>query len=471
MQPNLILITPDQLRADYLGCYGNARVRTPNIDALATDGVQFDKCYCASPLCAPSRISFATSTYVGEHNHRQYWGEISPDVPNIVTSLKRAGYRTGMFGKNHLFEYARLPELWDELNEVCLGNYDGHPDYCHSFSSFTLADDHPFNITGKLTGQLADFIDRSDAPFFGWVNYQDPHPAFCCPEPYASMFDPSSVMLPATFDRRGEDGRPVRNRVWSAHSEMDKCTEDDMRRAIAHYMGQVAYVDDCVGRIVAALRRKGTLDNTVVLFFSDHGELLGDYRMTHKNPTFYDCLTRIPAILKAPGLGRGQRFRGLVEEVDLAPTLLSLLGTAIPPTMVGRNLAEALRTGDDAGRDSVLVEAGGGAPTVTQPVAGMTLLAPFAPTSFGPGAMVRRGDWKLSVYADDVGELYNVADDPHEMNNLYDNPAHAAIRTEMTELLLKRVLGVKVRDVGLEWQYPPYPTDVRFYPLEYGAGK
>ena len=129
---NLIIITPDQMRADYLGCYGHSTIGTKHIDALAQNGVRFKNMYCAAPLCGPSRCSFATSTYFSEHNHRNYWSTISPSVPNIVTSLKQAGYRTGMFGKNHLFTYSELPKLWDSLDEVCLGNYDGHPKYEHS---------------------------------------------------------------------------------------------------------------------------------------------------------------------------------------------------------------------------------------------------------------------------------------------------------------------------------------------------
>ena len=108
---NLIVITPDQLRADYLGCYGHKTIGTKHIDALAERGVQFENMYCAAPLCGPSRCSFATSTYFSEHNHRNYWSTISPTVPNLVTSLKKAGYRTGMFGKNHLFTYSELPKI------------------------------------------------------------------------------------------------------------------------------------------------------------------------------------------------------------------------------------------------------------------------------------------------------------------------------------------------------------------------
>lgn len=464
---NLVIITPDQLRADYLSCYGNTQIHTTQLDRLAQMGVTFDNCYCAAPLCAPSRISFATSTYLSEHNHRNYWSAINPDVPNLVQTIKQHGYRTGMFGKNHLFQYDRLPELWDELDEICLGNYDGHPEYEHSFSSFTLDQKHPYNITKRLTDEAIRFVEKQpDAPFFVWINYQDPHPAFTCPAPYDTMFDPDEIELPKRRYASGQE--PDRNQVWREHSEMPLCSEQDTRRAIAHYMGQIRYVDDNVGRMLDTLQKNNLLSDTVILFFSDHGELLGDYGMFHKIPVFYDCLTRIPAILYAPGVTReNTRFTGLVEEVDLAPTLLRLLALPVPATMCGTSLAESLARGDDTGKPDALCEAGGGAPTWHKAEAGRKLLAPHAPTSFGPGAMLRTQRYKLSLYADDHCELFDLQTDPLETVNVFEDPAYAAVRQELTLRLTKRLLSVKVRDIGaVEWNTEEYPQDVRFEPLE-----
>lgn len=466
---NLIVITPDQMRADYLGCYGHKNIGTQHIDALAKRGVQFENMYCAAPLCGPSRCSFATSTYFSEHNHRNYWSTISPSVPNLVTSLKGAGYTTGMFGKNHLFTYSELPKLWDRLDEICLGNYDGHPEYVHSFSSFTLEEKHAFNITHRLTTEAIEFVEENkEKPYFLWINYQDPHPAFCCPKPYDTMFDAKQIEVPEAFYRYDKERQPVKNEVFRKHSEMDSCTREDLQQAIAHYMGQIRYVDDNVGRLMQALEKNGQGEKTVILFFSDHGELLGDYGMTHKNPTFYECLSHIPAILVHPdGRWVDVSFKGLTEEVDMVPTLLDILGVEIPPTMVGKSWVNALDKGDYTGRETVLCEAGGGCPTYKEPIKELTLTAPHAPTSFGPGAMIRKGQYKLSVYSDDKGELYHLENDPHELCNLYDNKEYAEIRNELSLLLLKRVMSVKVRDIGkLEWDYPPYPHDVRFEPLE-----
>lgn len=466
---NLIIITPDQLRADYLGCYGHPSIGTNHIDRLAVDGVRFENMYCAAPLCGPSRCSFATSTYFSEHNHRNYWSTISPEVPNLVTSLKKAGYRTGMFGKNHLFTYSQLPKIWDSLDEICLGNYDGHPEYKKAYSAFTLEEGHPFNITGRLTTEAIQFMEETKGkPYFLWLNYQDPHPAFCCPKPYDTLFDPKDISLSPRVREYKKEKQPIRNEVFRIHSQMDECSEEELKKAIAHYMGQIRYVDDSVGRIMEYLKNTDTQRKTVILFFSDHGELLGDYGMTHKNPTFYDCLTRIPAILVHPeGKWKEFVFSGLTEEVDLVPTLLELLGVEIPPTMVGTSWISALDREDDRGKETILCEAGGGCPTWKQPIENFTITAPHAPTSFGVGAMIRKGTYKLSIYGDDCCELYDLDKDPMELENLYREPAFYKVREELTLLLLKRVISVKVRDIGkLDWDYQDYPYDVRFEPLE-----
>jgi len=454
------------MRADYLGCYGHPTIGTKHIDRLASEGARLENCYCQSPLCAPSRISFATSTYVGEHGCRNYWSTIDPAVPNLVTSLKSAGYRTAMFGKNHLFTYEKLPELWDELDEVCLGNYDAHPSYEKAYTAFELEEEHPYNITGRLTDQTIDFMERSSEPFFAWVNYQDPHPAFTCPRPYSELFDPDDIELPETFRDFDPDSQPFRNEVWRRHSEMEHCADEDMRKAIATYMGQIRYVDDGVGKIMQALEASGKAKDTLILFFSDHGELLGDHGMTHKLPAFYESLARIPAIIRHPdGRWANTAYKGLTEEIDLVPTLLDTLGIQPPATMVGNSLKDDLDEQTDAGKESILCEAGGGAPTVKTPVPGLAIKAPHLPTSLGPGSMLRAGPWKISVYHDDRGELYNIENDPAERRNLFEDPNHKDIRDKLVLQLAQRLLGVKVRDLQGPWPESEGHVDPRFEPL------
>jgi len=470
-QWNVLIMCPDQLRADYLSCYGHASIETKHIDGLAAEGVRFERVYCAAPLCGPSRISFVTSTRFSEHNHRNYGSTVDYRVPNLVRSLKAAGYRTGMFGKNHCFNHGQLKGIWDELDEICLGNYDDHPKYKRSFDAFPLENDHDYNITGRLTDETIGFISRqpADRPWLAWVNWQDPHPAFTCPEPYFSMFDPAKIELPTWYREGGGSGKPKRLANWQVNSLAAEATEADIRQAIAAYMGQVRYVDDSVGRLLDALRETGRDKDTLVVFISDHGEMLGSQGAFHKIGVFYDCLTRIPVIIRHPqGCYKGV-FRGLVEEVDLAPTILEACGVKKPPSFVGESLHERLvggKLGVEHGRKTALVETGLQAPTWPGPV-GENQKAPFAPNNFGVGAMVTDGRYKLTVYQDDVCELYDLQTDPDELRNRFEDPELKDIRERLTLELCKRLLGVGVRDIGqVRW---PERHDPRDTPMEIAA--
>lgn len=468
---NVLILCPDQLRADYLSCYGHPTIGTRHIDALAEEGVRLERAYCAAPLCGPSRISFVTSTRFSEHNHRNYGSTIDYRAPNLVRSLKESGYRTGMFGKNHCFNQEQLSRIWDELDDICLGNYDNHPSYQRSFDAFPLEPDHEYNITGRLADETIGFIchQPDDRPWLAWVNWQDPHPAFTCPEPYFSMFDPSTIDLPERYRESGGPDKPLRLRNWQANSLSQEATDDEVRRARAAYMGQVRYVDDSVGRILNALAQSGRDKDTLVVFLADHGELLASQGAFHKVGVFYECLTRIPVIMRHPeGRYKGV-YEGLVEEVDLAPTILEACGIARPPAFVGESLHSRLiagKLGFEHGRKTALVETGLQAPTWPEPV-GQNRKAPFAPNNFGIGAMITDGRYKLSIYEDDVCELYDLQTDPRELTNLFEDPALKEVRERLTLELCKRLLGVGVRDIGqIKW---PEPNDPRDMPMEMAA--
>ena len=468
---SVLILCPDQLRADYLSCYGHPSIETANIDRLAEQGIRFDRAYCAAPLCGPSRISFVTSTRLSEHGHRNYGSTIDYAVPNLVSVLQGSGYRTGMFGKNHCFNPDQLKSIWDSIDEVFLGNYDEHPKYRRSFDAFELEADHKYNVTRRLAEETMDFIRKvpKDQPYLAWVNWQDPHPAFTCPEPYFSMFDRNAVKLPAlpeTWDRK-----PRRLVNWRINSQADEATEDDIRAARAAYMGQIRYVDDCVGSMLDALAETGRDRDTLVIFFSDHGELLGDQGAFHKIPVFYECLTRIPFIMRHPqGLYRGV-VEGLVEEVDLSPTILEACGFRSPLTFVGESLHQRIvdgKTGFDDGRPTAIVEAGLQAPTWPGAFHEKQK-APFAPNNFGPGAMITDGRYKLSVYFDDICELYDLATDPNELDNRFEDTILAEVRERLMMELCRRLLGAGVRDVGgVRWP-DGYNSDPRQMPLEAAA--
>jgi arylsulfatase A-like enzyme len=409
---------------------------------------------------------------MSEHGHRNYGSTIDYAVPNLVRSLKEAGYRTGMFGKNHMFNNDQLGEIWDELDHICAGNYDDHPRYVRSFDAFPMEPDYHFNLTGRLADETIDFIRRqpSDQPFLAWVNWQDPHPAFTCPEPYFSMFDRSAIDLPPMYREGGGTNKPKRLTNWQVNCQAAEATDDDIREARAAYMGQVRYVDDAVGRILDALGEMGRDRDTLVVFFADHGELLGDQGAWHKIGVFYECLTRIPVIIRHPERSYRGVFEGLVEEVDLAPTILEACGIPRPLSLVGESLHQRLVEGRldlEHGRQTALVETGTQAPTWPGPV-GEPQKAPFSPNQFGMGAMITDGRYKLSVYHDDTCELYDLEADPRELHNRFEDPSLKQVRERLTLDLCRRLLGVGVRDIG-QIRWPEDHGDPRDSPLEAAA--
>lgn len=440
MPPNIVIINPDQMRWDYTTHAGHPFIDTANMNRLAAMGTTFTQAYTACPMCGPSRAAFVTGRYPAEHGVRDYGGTMDPAQANALTSLGAAGYHRALFGKDHIVPMDAIGVLYDEGEDICIGNMDIHPAYRYSWSSGPLEADSPWNLTERLTTAALDCIARrgqTDTPFFVTINYQDPHPYFTCPEPYASLFTPDQFALPENFRRNPAPGEPKRLSIWREHSQSLAATEDDFRRAMAMYCGQIRYVDDQVGRVLDTLERLALLDNTLVFFWSDHGELLGDFGVTHKLPAFYESLVHVPALLWDPTgrLPRG-RCSHPVECMDLMATILDICGV---PQPTGSHAWSLLRD-EYAPRVDIYAEGGVYRQPPTAPIPGLHLKAPSAPTQFGPGAMLRTDEWKLVLYAHDQGELYQVTQDPHECHNRYDDPACAEIRQQLQTRMIQRQL-------------------------------
>lgn len=439
---NIVLINPDQMRWDYCTHAGHPFINTQHLSRLAAMGAAFSHAFVACPMCAPSRTSFVTGKYAIEHGVRNYGPAFDPTHPNALGNLGAAGYRRAIFGKDHIAAdpATAIGTLYDEGEEICLGNMDKHPDYKFSYSSGPLAADSPFNITGRLTTAAIDFIQRqtrANQKFFVTLNYQDPHPYFTCPEPYASMFSPGQFTMPPNFRHEPVPGEPSRLSLWRTHSLANQASDLERRQLMAFYCGQIRYVDDQIGRILDTLQQLNALDNTLVLFWSDHGEYLNDFGVTHKQATFYDCLTRVPMVLFDPRQRiKPGRNENLVEAMDMMATVLDLAGVPQP----AGSRAYSLLTPDYQPRADVFADAGLYRQPPQKPIPGLALRAAFSPTAYGPGAMIRTRTHKLCASAFDTYELYDMHNDPHEMRNLIADPAHAAIRAELQQRLMARML-------------------------------
>lgn len=422
-KPNIILIMADQLKATAVGCYGNDVVPTPHIDRMAEGGLVFDQCHVQNPACVPSRCCFLTGRYV--HAHKVWANRYAlPDHEvHLGHVFQEAGYHTALVGSNHVlpnprangfetFAYHEWP--WPELprpDRKCGLRRDAGP------SPYSLAESSAHQI-GQTMGGLIDRLD--DRPLFAWVSFFDPHPPYCPPKPYDSLVDPGDVVLPASWRDDGGDKPPSVRANRDARAVL---TEDDWRRVMACYYGQIALVDDQVGRIVEALERTGRLADTLLVFTSDHGDFMAEHGCVGKPQTFFDCLTRVPMVLRGPGIGPA-RCPALAETIDLAPALCRYAGIDPPPMVQGRDLLAVAR-GDAEPRDAVFCEG----------------LASEKIASCGgvSGVMVRTGTHKLCLHTDGFVGLHDLRTDPGERRNLAraTDAAIVAARRDLEQRLLR----------------------------------
>jgi choline-sulfatase len=448
LPPNILWICTDQQRYDTIAALGNSLVRTPHIDRLVGEGTSFTRAYCQSTVCSPSRASFLTGRYPRTTGCRQNGQKIPATERPVSRVFADAGYVCGLAGKLHLASCAagRVEERIDDGYTEFHWSHHPQPDWPEneytqwlaaqgqSWESLYQGPETPyvkegvpaqFHQTTWCAEAAIDFIRRrAGAPWLLSVNPFDPHHPFDPPPEYLTRYDPAEMPLPVF--RPGELTEKTEyqrlDSEW-AHNEpgyfhVAAMTDDDRRAVTAAYYAMVELIDTQVGRMLAALDETGQLDNTIVVFMSDHGEMLGDHGIYLKGPHFYEGAIRVPLVLRWPArFQQGLQVAGLVELVDLAPTLLEAAGVAIPAAMQGRSLLPHL--GGDADparhRDYVYCE---------------YYNAWTHKRSYG--TMMRTSDKKIAVYHGvDEAELYDLAADPNEFENLWRSPDHTALRQQL----------------------------------------
>ncbi|MCX7016308.1 MAG: sulfatase-like hydrolase/transferase [Candidatus Sumerlaeota bacterium] len=470
-RPNILWICSDQQRWDTLGCYGNEFVRTPNLDQLAARGTCFECAFSQSPVCTPSRAAFLTGRYPRACGGRQNGAEV-PDREMLVTKrLADAGYVCGLSGKLHLrpahprrlgpggmesrFDDGYSVFHWSHHGGSMGSSRNHYWDWLakqglrHTSEPFEGSRTVSTSMTGE-TSQAAwcahmavDFIEeraKDGKPWLFSVNPFDPHAAFDPPreflEPYLSRLDriPLPNYVEGELDDKPRWQRWDHERGGYGHEPAfawGRLNERDHRLIRAAYWAMCDQLDEQVGRMLEALERTGQRDNTIVIYTSDHGELLGDHGMYMKGPFFYDCSIRVPLIVSWPGRIRAQRSPALVELLDLPQTLLDAVGLAHHPGMMGKSLWPLLRgeAPPDRHRDDVYCEFYNSCEGHN---GGCELPA--------MATMARTSRYKLALaHGEGTGELYDLRDDPRETRNLWGNPAYAAVERDMLIRLADRM--------------------------------
>jgi arylsulfatase A-like enzyme len=468
---NIVFITADQLAASMLGCYGSGVDSTPTLDYLAAEGIRFDRCYATSPVCAPNRATMLTGRSAVVHGIISNNYVLSTDMPTYAHVLRAYGYRIGGFGKFHQtpmhtpvpenvaylgFDESIISEdpKWGPWLEWVKQEHPEHyaaalslawPQWPNSPSPDEVDDCrdakaeilrplqdasswylmHPSPLPSELhdstfiTDKSIDFIRRhvdayGNQPFFCHISYVDPHDPYDPPEPYASMFEPDDMpdALPAEWMNQGFETLEKAQEFHHFNEIYDK--PDIVCKLRALYHGSLRYLDDQIARVVNFLKNADLWDNTILVFTTDHGEMLGDHGQITKGSKHYDTGIRCPLIVAGGSVHSCVTAR-LTNTLDFYPTFCDW--AAIPvegrPPLEGKSFAALCEGEDVEGWNEISVAIG----TVE--------------------SVITDDGWRLTRFlAEGKGQMFNLDTDPAEQHNLYDDPDLAGKRQELLERLI-----------------------------------
>ena len=469
--PNIIVIYPDQMRADAMGCAGDSVVKTPYLDRLAGEGTRFENAFVSYPLCCPFRASFLTGKYA--HSHGLGGNHVPIDTNQVFLAplLKKRGYRTGYFGKWHLDGGTKpgfVPPGERRLGfDHFIGFNRGHyyqkaiyyedtdqPIHCRRYE--------PDFQTDHLLEYINSCLDSGEnIPFFSYISYGPPHFPMNMPEYLKNLYSPEEVILPPgvpdaeeqidvqkwklAIDCAGNMKALAKSKAGGKKSDpFEAETEEEIREFIAQYYGMVSNIDHNVGRILHFLDRHGLSENTLVIFMSDHGDMFGQHgHFCGMKRSPYRGSMQVPFIVRYPKRFKGGRtVTSLIDVgVDSMPTLLELCGIEIPADVQGISFLPLLDGTSESTREAVMYEIikqldGGGG---------------FMPI---PERGIRTHKWLYVRKKQQRKYLFNLENDPHEMNNLVDDEHYAAVMKE-----LDKKIEAHMQATGDDWEtgvdFPP----------------
>ncbi|MDG2170694.1 MAG: sulfatase-like hydrolase/transferase [Opitutales bacterium] len=435
--PNILWICTDQQRWDTIGSLGNPHIRTPHLDALAKEGMAFTHAYCQNPICTPSRASFLTGKYPRSidacKNGNDSWEE---EAPLVTKLLADSGYDCGLAGKFHLTSaHNRIEKRLDDGYRVF--HWSHHPKDSwpegHTYNDWLKSQGVDYTSTHKKHGSIPtkyhqttwcadraiDFMNEPrQGPWLFSFNCYDPHPPLDPPKEYLNRFDPDSLPVPAFAEEDLREEGQLGELIFQSTAQ--RLDEKTARLNLAKYWAMIELIDDQVGRMLQALEESGQRENTVIIFTSDHGHMIGDHGLYNKGCRFYEGLVRVPLIWSWPKhFPASPASDALVELLDIAPTLMELAGLPVPDHMHGQSLLPILKGDAPRNEHRAFVRS-----TYSETLDG--------PASFG--TMLRDRRYKLINYhGTGKGQLFDLQDDPNEHRNLWSDPSFADIKLELMQ--------------------------------------
>jgi arylsulfatase A-like enzyme len=449
-RPNVVLFVTDQWRAKDAGYWGNEVIESPHTDGLASEGAGFTRCFVQNPVSTPSRASMASGWYCHVNGHRTMHRMLRRHEPNMLRYFKEAGYHVWWGGKNDMIaEEVMSASCHDRVTGTGgRETFDTSPwklgdRLYHTFLWGEVPENYGMSLSDDYAAEQAvEFVRHPPAePYFMLVNQSYPHPPYAVPEPYFSMYDRSRVPAPIR-PPEGFAGKPKILRMVHERMRMDEITEGELREMVAVYYGMITKTDRNLGSIVATLKERAAWDNTIVVATSDHGDFAGDYLLAEKmQNTFEDVLVNVPFAIRVPGCDPlAAPSDALVEMIDLLPTLAEACGVELGHTHFGRSLLPLLR-GETMDHRQYVFSEGGALKTeihtheTDRPRENIYWSRPALqftqPEVHGKAVMIRSKEWKYVRRLYDTDELYDLKNDPDEVNNLIDDTSLASVRDRL----------------------------------------
>jgi arylsulfatase A-like enzyme len=473
-KPNLLFILPDQQRADTLACYGNNQIRMPNVNRLAEQSVIFDEAYVTQPVCTPSRSSLLTGLFPHANGMGGNNAFLSDKFPCMPEMLPQGEYKTGYHGKWHLGDEVFAQhgfEDWVSAEDYYFKHFSAGRDkaarssYHHWLVAQGLKPSNGSYFGRQETRRLPEEQNRpaflaqeasrfiranQENPFVLYVSFLEPHSPFM--GPFDGMYDPAGLPLPANFNDLPGDDCHLKNRylqrAWThlgfpmgaAEIAEEKLNETQFhltkeaqwRRMMAHYWGLCTLVDKYVGNILKTLEETGQMENTIIVYTSDHGDMMGSHHMVAKSVQYQEA-ARVPLLVRLPG-GRnaGKRVSGPFGQIDLLPTLLDLMGEKVPAGLHGMSRKAVLEgSGNERLTDDVVIEWNA---NDDEEKSESKKAVPAEIAQLGTPEQIKQamGDsirtlltsdgWKFNCAATGAHELFHLTTDPGETKNLAGAP-------------------------------------------------
>lgn len=511
---NILLITSDQQHWNTLGQH-NPEIQTPTLDKLAQEGTTFTRTYCPNPTCTPTRASLITGKYPSQHGAYSLGTKLPESEPTVGDRFREAGYKTALVGKAHfqplrgtdefpsLEAYPLLQDLdfWQDFNEVFYG-FDhielarNHTDESHVGQHYTLwmeekglthwrdyfrsptgnndaqkrkwliPEQYHYNAwIAERTNSFISDCQSKDQPFFMWASFFDPHPAYLVPEPWDTIYDPDNITIPALVPGEHNSNpphlqftqqlnpdfsawqEPNGNSTHGFHSHLHD--RNELAKDIACYYGMVSCMDKYIGEIITHLDNLGLKENTLVVFTSDHGHYFGHHGLIAKGAFHYDDGIRVPMIARLPErIPAGATSHSLQTLVDYAPTLLDFCDLNIPNEMTGISQQTVWGGDESNAREHLIVE------------------NRHQPTTLHLKTYIDE-QYKLTVYYNrDYGELFDLKNDPNELNNLWSD---TQLRASLMEKFLRAEM-LKEETLTDSSKSLPHKSE-SMYVKSYNAGK